>query len=117
VFFTRRTYDVDAALDLTAETFARAFAARRRFRGSSDAQAGPWLFAIASGQLAAYPRRGYAQRRPPRRKRPAARHMRPHLRRSCTSSGAEAGHFAQLRVPTICRRPTVGCSAVAAAPD
>jgi len=63
VFFTRRTYDVDAALDLTAETFARAFAGRRRFRGSSDAQAGAWLFAIASRQLAAYLRRGYAQRR------------------------------------------------------
>jgi RNA polymerase sigma factor (sigma-70 family) len=63
VFFTRRTFDVEAALDLTAETFAQAFAARRRFRGDSDAQAGAWLFAIASGQLAAYLRRGYAQRR------------------------------------------------------
>ena len=63
VFFTRRTYDVEGALDLTAETFAQAFAARRRFRGGSDAQAGAWLFAIASAQLAAYLRRGYAQRR------------------------------------------------------
>jgi RNA polymerase sigma factor (sigma-70 family) len=62
VFFTRRTYDVVSALDLTAETFAQAFAARRRFRGDSDAQAGAWLFAIASGQLAGYLRRGYAQR-------------------------------------------------------
>ena len=63
VFFTRRTYDVESALDLTAETFAQAFAARRRFRGESDAQAGAWLFAIASAQLAAHLRRGYAQRR------------------------------------------------------
>ena len=63
VYFTRRTYDVEGALDLTAETFAQAFAARRRFRGDSNAQAGAWLFAIASGQLAAYQRRGYAQRR------------------------------------------------------
>ncbi|MGZ8635009.1 MAG: RNA polymerase sigma factor, partial [Solirubrobacteraceae bacterium] len=52
VFFTRRTYDVQSALDLTAETFAQAFAARRRFRGDSDAQAG-----------GDYLRRGYAQRR------------------------------------------------------
>jgi RNA polymerase sigma-70 factor (ECF subfamily) len=63
VYFTRRTYDVDSALDLTAETFAQAFAARHRFRGRSDAQADAWLFAIASSQLAAYLRRGYAQRR------------------------------------------------------
>jgi DNA-directed RNA polymerase specialized sigma24 family protein len=43
VFFTRRTYDVEAALDLTAETFAQAFASRRRLRVDTDAQAGAWL--------------------------------------------------------------------------
>ena len=63
VFFTRRTYDVESALDLTAETFAQAFAARRRFRGETNPQAGAWLFAIATAQLAAHLRRGYAQRR------------------------------------------------------
>ena len=62
VYFTRRTYDVETALDLTAETFAQAFAARRRFRGGSDAEAHAWLFTIASRQLAGYLRRGYAQR-------------------------------------------------------
>jgi RNA polymerase sigma-70 factor (ECF subfamily) len=67
VFFTRRTYDVEAALDLTAETFAQAFASRRRLRADTDAQAGAWLFGIASHQLAGYRRRGYAQNRLVRR--------------------------------------------------
>ena len=52
LFFTRRTFDPEAALDLTAETFAAAFASRASFRGESDAQAGGWLFVIARRQLA-----------------------------------------------------------------
>ncbi len=62
-FFVRRICDVDAAFDLTAETFAQAFAGRRRFRGGSSQEATAWLFVIAQRQLAAYLRRGYAQRR------------------------------------------------------
>jgi RNA polymerase sigma factor (sigma-70 family) len=54
LFFTRRTFDAEAALDLTAETFAQAFASRGGFRGSSDEEAGAWLFAIARRQLARY---------------------------------------------------------------
>jgi hypothetical protein len=34
-FFARRTFDIEAAHDLTAETFEH----RRRFRGSTDAEA------------------------------------------------------------------------------
>ena len=63
VFFVRRTCDVDAALDLTAETFAQAFAGRCGFRGSTWEEAGAWLFVIAARQLAGFLRRGYAQRR------------------------------------------------------
>jgi RNA polymerase sigma factor (sigma-70 family) len=63
VFFVRRTSDVDAAMDLTAETFAQAFAGRRSFRGRSPGEAAAWLFVIASRQLASYLRRGYAQTR------------------------------------------------------
>jgi RNA polymerase sigma-70 factor, ECF subfamily len=33
VFFARRIFDVQAARDLTAETFAQPFEHRRRFRG------------------------------------------------------------------------------------
>jgi RNA polymerase sigma-70 factor (ECF subfamily) len=62
-FFARRLIDAEAALDLTAETFAQAFAARRSFRGSSDAEAASWLYTIAHRQLAAYLRKGYVDRR------------------------------------------------------
>ena len=54
LFFTRRTFDVEAALDLTAETFAVAFASRRKFRGATDEEAGGWLFAIGRRQLARF---------------------------------------------------------------
>lgn len=46
-FFARRTFDVEAARDLMAETFAQAFQHRRRFRGDSDEAAAGWLYAIA----------------------------------------------------------------------
>ena len=63
VFFTRRTLDAHAAVDLCAETFAQAFAGRRRFRGTTEAEARGWLYAIASRQLARYLRAGAVERR------------------------------------------------------
>ena len=63
VFLARRTYDPEIALDLTAETFAQAFAARRRFRGHSDEDAAAWLFAIARHVLSRYLRRGRTELR------------------------------------------------------
>jgi RNA polymerase sigma-70 factor (ECF subfamily) len=63
VFLVRRTADTEVALDLWAETFAQAVAGRRRFRGSTEAEAAGWLFAIAKRQLALYYRRGRAERR------------------------------------------------------
>jgi RNA polymerase sigma-70 factor (ECF subfamily) len=62
-FFARRLLDGEAALDLTAETFARAFAARRSFRGATTQEARAWLFTIAHRQLARYLRKGYVDRR------------------------------------------------------
>jgi RNA polymerase sigma-70 factor, ECF subfamily len=61
-YFARRVVDAEAALDLTAETFAQAYAGRRAFRGNTDEQARAWLYVIAQRQLAAYLRRGYADR-------------------------------------------------------
>lgn len=58
VFFTRRTFDVEVARDLTAETFAVAFEHRRRFRGATAAEAEAWLYGIARHQLARYARKG-----------------------------------------------------------
>ncbi len=49
-FFLRRTADQMLTLDLTAETFAEAFASRRRYREGSAPATG-WLFTIATRQL------------------------------------------------------------------
>jgi RNA polymerase sigma factor (sigma-70 family) len=65
-FFARRTPDAELAADLTAETFAAALAARRRYRhrrGGADS----WLFAIAYHKLADAQRRGGADDRARRR--------------------------------------------------
>jgi RNA polymerase sigma factor (sigma-70 family) len=63
VFFVRRTLDAQIARDLWAETYAQAFAGRRRFRGQGSVQATSWLYGIAYRQLALYHRRGRAERR------------------------------------------------------
>ena len=61
-YFARRVVDAEVALDLTAETFAQAYAGRRSFRGQTDAEARAWLYTIAQRQLAGYLQRGYADR-------------------------------------------------------
>jgi RNA polymerase sigma factor (sigma-70 family) len=65
-YMMRRTGDPEVAADLTAETFAAAIVARRRFR-PGGAPAGAWLFAIAHRKLVDYERRGRADRRARRR--------------------------------------------------
>jgi RNA polymerase sigma-70 factor (ECF subfamily) len=65
-FFCRRTGDAQLAADLTAETFAAALAARRRFRPEAGS-ATAWLYGIASNQLAYSLRRAAAERRARRR--------------------------------------------------
>lgn len=63
IWLTRRTYDPQLATDLVAETFARAFAGRRRFRGGSDDELSAWIFGIARHTLHESLRRGEAERR------------------------------------------------------
>jgi RNA polymerase sigma factor (sigma-70 family) len=63
VFFVRRTFDVETARDLTAETFAQAFQHRRRFRGRTDAEADAWLYGIARHQLSRYARKGVSEKK------------------------------------------------------
>jgi RNA polymerase sigma-70 factor (ECF subfamily) len=55
-FFARQTRDSQAAFDLTAETFSKAFEKRYDFRGASDQQAAAWLWSIARHQLARFRR-------------------------------------------------------------
>jgi hypothetical protein len=67
VFLVRRTTDAEVALDIWGETFAQALASRGRYRGTTDEEAGAWLFSIARRQLARYYRRGSAERKAMRR--------------------------------------------------
>lgn len=52
-FFLRRTADRTLSADLTSETFAQAFAHRRRYRNTGD-PASAWLYTIAVRQLNEY---------------------------------------------------------------
>jgi len=54
--------DAESAADVTAEVFAAALAARRRYRSESPS-AHAWLLAIASNKLNSTLRSGYAERR------------------------------------------------------
>ena len=61
-YFARRTGDPEVAADLTAETFASALVARRRFKPGGP-PAAAWLFAIVARRLADYQRRGHVEQR------------------------------------------------------
>ena len=62
-YFLRRTADPDSALELTAETFSRAWVMRERFADERDGSAAPWLFGIARNVLLMSVRRGEVERR------------------------------------------------------
>jgi RNA polymerase sigma-70 factor (ECF subfamily) len=53
-FFAHRTWDGQESLELTAETFAKAFEKRADFRGASDGEAAGWLWSIARNELGAH---------------------------------------------------------------
>ena len=63
LFFTRRTVDVEVALDLTAETFAQAWRGWPRVRMDSVEEVQGWLFTIARRQLGRYLRRGAVEQK------------------------------------------------------
>lgn len=56
-YFARRTGDAEVAADLTAETFASAIVAKRRFKPGGP-PAGAWLYTIGSRRLVDFQRRG-----------------------------------------------------------
>jgi RNA polymerase sigma-70 factor, ECF subfamily len=62
-YFARRTLDPEAAADLTAETFARAYQHRGQFRGRTDQEAGGWLYTIAQRQLLGFQKRGAVEKK------------------------------------------------------
>lgn len=63
VYFTRRTMDVQTALDLMSETFAVALEQCAKFRGAKPEEERGWLYAIAKSQLAHLLRDGEIDRR------------------------------------------------------
>lgn len=63
IYLAKRCLDPEVAVDLMAETFARAFAKRRSYRGTSDEAASAWIFGIAHRQLIDYFRRGKAEQK------------------------------------------------------
>lgn len=67
-FFLRRTGDRELAADLTAETFAAALSAVRRYRPERSS-ALAWLFTIANHKMADSVRRGQVENRARRRLR------------------------------------------------
>jgi RNA polymerase sigma factor (sigma-70 family) len=62
-YFRRRKADRDTALELTAETFSRAWVMRERFEDRYEGSAAPWLFGIARNVLLMSIRRGAVERR------------------------------------------------------
>lgn len=62
-FFARRTFDPDAAVDLVAETFARAFVERARCRARTDVEQAAWVYGIARNLLADWRRSAHVERR------------------------------------------------------
>jgi RNA polymerase sigma-70 factor (ECF subfamily) len=65
-YFYRRVLDAEVAADLLAETFAVAYARRRRFRDVGR-PGGAWLYGIAARELSHWFRRQEVERRAVRR--------------------------------------------------
>jgi RNA polymerase sigma factor (sigma-70 family) len=63
IFLTRRTWDGETALELTAETFAVALGSWRRLGALAPEQQRAWLFTVARRQLSRYLRRAKVERR------------------------------------------------------
>jgi RNA polymerase sigma factor (sigma-70 family) len=62
-FLGRRVLLAEVAVDLMAETFARAYRDRESFRGEGAEEALAWVYGIARHVLASYARRGAVERR------------------------------------------------------
>lgn len=67
IFLTRRTWDGEIALELTAETFAIALGSWRRLSALAPEQQRAWLFTVARRLLGRYLRRAKVERKVVRR--------------------------------------------------
>lgn len=53
IYFARRVFDAQDAVDLVADTFLTAFESRKNFRGTTEAQAIAFIYGIARNKLLA----------------------------------------------------------------
>jgi RNA polymerase sigma-70 factor (ECF subfamily) len=63
MFHTRRTFDAEVALELTAETFAEAWRSRRGLRATGGVELRAWLFTIARRRWTTFLERGRVERK------------------------------------------------------
>lgn len=63
LFLARRTFDVEVAMDLTAETFAIALTSWRRLHAMAPEQVRAWLFTVARRLYGRYLRSARVERR------------------------------------------------------
>jgi RNA polymerase sigma factor (sigma-70 family) len=63
LFLARRTFDVEVAVELTAETFATALSSWGRLRAMAPEQARAWLFTVARRLYGRYLRSARVERR------------------------------------------------------
>ena len=89
VFLARRTFDAEVALELTAETFSRAYVGWRGVRGESPQERQAWVYTIARRTPRALPapRAGGTQGAAEARD-PAAEHARRRPRADRRAGGA-----------------------------
>src|SRR5215204_1118454 len=95
-YFARRTFSPEEAADLTAETFASALVARKRFK-PGKAPATAWLFAIAARRLCRAAHAALARDRAPAGRRGGCRDD-PH-------AGRRRRAFRAVRVAARTARP------------
>lgn len=120
LFLARRTGEPDVALDLWAETFARALQGRQSYRGSTPEEAAGWIYGIARKLLANYHRRGEAEHRAVQRLRlerpPASPEVLADLERRAELAAMRAALAAALAELTPAVREAVEQRVVAERP-
>lgn len=95
-FLTRSTGDIETALDLTAEVFAAALVASRRYR-SGEAPARAWLLGIARNKVAdAHRRRGRERSARQRLGMPLREFSDAEIERVELSAGDDEGYVAAM---------------------
>jgi DNA-directed RNA polymerase specialized sigma24 family protein len=109
-YFARRTLDPEAAAELTAETFAQAFASRTTYR-DTGANGVAWIYGVARHQLGRFFRAGRVDRAARRRLGMPGRDLPPADYERIEDDHRQALRYRvieQLTYPEVARR--LSCS-------